>query len=208
MRPNIIIILLLLLNIIATHYGMEAIVSHNRAIQSTYMASESPIVIAQEKENQTDPRYYYTNKQLFKPLAQFKPAKSQDKNNYWLKKVISLDENALTGDYVLSFDNLTFVDMVLIGMEGQIIERRSAGLFCKKATLSPKGGRDHFNIHLDSKKVYTILLRVKHIKGYNPFYDFRLQTQKDYLKKVQGINLTHAFMEGAIIVLLLYIAFA
>ncbi|MGJ1509298.1 7TM diverse intracellular signaling domain-containing protein [Sphingobacterium siyangense] len=208
MRPNIIIILLLLLSIIATHYGMEAIVSHNRAILSTYMASESPIVIAQEKENQTDPIYYYTNKQLFKPLAEFKPAKSQDKNSYWLKKVISLDENALTGDYVLSFDNLTFVDMVLIGMEGQIIERRSAGLFRKKATLSPKGGRDHFNIHLDSKKVYTILLRVKHIKGYTPFYDFRLQTQKDYLKKVQGINLTHAFMEGAIIVLLLYMAFA
>jgi len=187
---------------------MEAIISHNSAVQHTYISKESPIVITQEKEGQTDPVYYDTNKQLFAPLAHFKPATNQDKNIFWLKKVIFLDDSALTGDYVLSFDNLTFVDLTILDMHGNILDKRSAGLFRKHLSRSPQGGRDHFNIHLDSKKMYTLLLRVQHIKGYTPFYDFRLQTQKDYLKKVQGINLIHAFMEGAIIVLLLYIAFA
>ncbi len=208
MKPNIIFILLLLLSTVAIHFGMEAIISHNSAVQHTYISKESPIVITQEKEGQTDPVYYDTNKQLFAPLAHFKPATNQDKNIFWLKKVIFLDDSALTGDYVLSFDNLTFVDLTILDMHGNILDKRSAGLFRKHLSRSPQGGRDHFNIHLDSKKMYTLLLRVQHIKGYTPFYDFRLQTQKDYLKKVQGINLIHAFMEGAIIVLLLYIAFA
>lgn len=208
MKPNIIFILLLLLSSVAIHFGMDAIISHNSAVQHTYISKESPIVITQEKEGQTDPAYYDNNKQLFAPLAHFKPATSQDKNIFWLKKVIFLDDSALTGDYVLSFDNLTFVDLTILDMHGNILDQRSAGLFRKHLSRSTQGGRDHFNIHLDSKKMYTLLLRVQHIKGYTPIYDFHLQTQKDYLKKVQGINLIHAFMEGAIIVLLLYIAFA
>ncbi|MDF2849817.1 MAG: hypothetical protein K0S31_502 [Sphingobacterium multivorum] len=208
MKPNIIFILLLLLSSVAIHFGMEAIISHNSAVQHTYISKESPIVITQEREQQTDPAYYYANRHLFVPIAQFKPATSQDKNIFWLKKVIFLDDSALIGDYVLSFDNLTFVDLTILDMHGNILDKRNAGLFRKHLSRSPQGGRDHFNIYLDSKKMYTLLLRVQHIKGYTPFYDFRLQTQKDYLKKVQGINLIHAFMEGAIIVLLLYIAFA
>jgi len=208
MKPNIIFILILLLCTVAIHFGMNAIISHNSAVHDTYISKESPIVITQERAQQTQPAYYYTNRHLFVPLAQFKPAKNQEKNIFWLKKVIFLNNNALTGDYVLSFDNLTFVDLTILDVKGNIIDSRSAGLFRKHTSLSPKGRRDHFNIHLNSNTMYTLLLRVQHIKGYTPFYDFRLQTQKDYLKKVQGINLIHAFMEGAIIVLLLYIAFA
>ncbi|WP_293887094.1 MULTISPECIES: sensor histidine kinase [unclassified Sphingobacterium] len=208
MKPNIIFILILLLSTVAIHFGMNAIIWHNSTVQGTYISKESPIVITQERAHQSAPAYYYTNRHLFVPLAQFKPAKNQEKNIFWLKKVIFLNNHALTGDYVLSFDNLTFVDLTILDVKGNIIDNRSAGLFRKHTLLSPKGGRDHFNIHLNSNTMYTLLLRVQHIKGYTPFYDFRLQSQKDYLKKVQGINLIHAFMEGAIIVLLLYIAFA
>lgn len=144
------------------------------------------------------------------PLFIGKEDENSDKNkdSYWLRKEIFLNECSSTGQYVLSFHNLTFVDLTLLDGDNKVMDRRKAGLFRSVDALSPNDGRDHFIIHLQAKKHYTLLLRVKHVKGYKPVYDFQLQTQLDYLKKTQRINIIHAFMEGAIIVLLLYIAFA
>ncbi|WP_394676751.1 7TM diverse intracellular signaling domain-containing protein [uncultured Sphingobacterium sp.] len=172
------------------------------------MATETPILIAKEDERNIESIYYYNTPQLFLPIAQYNRDKNQNKESYWLRKNIFLNAGSSTGQYVLSFNNLTFVDLTLFDGEKNIIDHRKAGLFRKISSLSPNDGRDHFIIHLDANKHYTILLRVKHVKGYTPIYDFHLQTQLDYLKKKQRINIIHAFMEGAIIVLLLYIAFA
>ncbi len=208
MKPNIIFIILLLLSIATIRFGKDAIVANNVLIKQTYLAAETPIFIAKEEEDKISPLYYYNNPQLFVPIAQYHRDKNQNKESYWLRKRIFLNAGSSTGQYVLSFANLTFVDLTLIDGDDKVIDHRKAGLFRKTNSLSGNDGRDHFIIHLDAKKHYTILLRVKHIKGYIPEYDFHLQTQLDYLKKTQRINIIHAFMEGAIIVLLLYIAFA
>ncbi|WP_088159840.1 7TM diverse intracellular signaling domain-containing protein [Sphingobacterium sp. G1-14] len=208
MKPNIIFILLLLLSIATIRLGRDAIIANNMLIKKTFLATETPILIAKESESRKDPIYYYNNPQLFLPITHYHRDKNQNKDNYWLRKKIFLNNPLSTGQYVLSFDNLTFVDLTLIDGNDKVIDRRKAGLFCKTSSLSANDGRDHFVIHLDANKDYTILLRVRHIKGYIPLYDFHLQTQLDYLKKTQWINIIHAFMEGAIIVLLLYIAFA
>ncbi|WP_312789808.1 7TM diverse intracellular signaling domain-containing protein [Sphingobacterium sp.] len=208
MKPNIIFIILLLLSIATIRFGKDAIVANNVLIKQTYLAAETPIFIAKEEENKISPLYYYNHPQLFVPIAQYHRDKNQNKESYWLRKRIFLNAGSSTGQYVLSFANLTFVDLTLIDGDDKVIDHRKAGLFRKTNSLSGNDGRDHFIIHLDAKKHYTILLRVKHIKGYIPEYDFHLQTQLDYLKKTQRINIIHAFMEGAIIVLLLYIAFA
>lgn len=186
MKPNIIFIILVLLSIATIRFGKDAVMANNMLIKKTYLAAETPIFIAKEEENK----------------------KNQNKESYWLRKRIFLKAGSSTGQYVLSFTNLTFVDLTLFDEEDKVIDHRKAGLFRNTNSLSGNDGRDHFILHLDAKKHYTILLRVRHIKGYIPVYDFHLQTQLDYLKKTQRINIIHAFMEGAIIVLLLYIAFA
>ncbi|WP_313264683.1 7TM diverse intracellular signaling domain-containing protein [Sphingobacterium sp.] len=208
MKPNVIVTFLLLLSIIAIRFGGDAIVANYAVLKNTYLADESPILIAPEKENYTSPHYYFANPKLFQELSQFTPGTNQDRATFWLKKRIFLADSLLTGDYVLSFDNLTFVELTVINIQGDIIAKRKAGLFRKSKELFPKDGRDHFIIHLDSETPYTLLLRVKHTKGYTPLYNFHLQTPLDYLKKKQHINLVYAFMEGAITALLLYIAFA
>ncbi|WP_333889190.1 7TM diverse intracellular signaling domain-containing protein [Sphingobacterium siyangense] len=208
MKPNIIVSLLLLLCIATIRFGRDAISANNMSAKKTYLATESTILIAKEKEDHTQPIYYYNNPQLFSPLSQFNRDINQNKDIYWLRKNIYLHANASTGNYVLSFDNLTFVDLTLFDLKGNIVDTKKAGLFRKSAAVSSNDGRDHFIIHLDAKTPYTALFRVRHIKGYTPIYDFNLQTQLDYLKKTQRMKIVHAFMEGAIIVLLLYVAFA
>lgn len=208
MKPNIIFIILILLSLILIRLGRDAIVVNNALLEKTYLATETPIFIAKEDEKHIKPIYYYNNPQLFFPIDQYNRGKNQNKESYWLRKSILLSAPSSTGQYVLSFNNLTFVDLTLFDSDNKIIDYRKAGLFRKINSLSPNDGRDHFIIHLDANKHYTIILRVKHIKGYTPVYDFHLQTQLDYLKKTQRMKIVHAFMEGAIIVLLLYIAFA
>ncbi|TWI19948.1 7TM diverse intracellular signaling domain-containing protein [Sphingobacterium siyangense] len=208
MKPNIIFTFLLLLSIVAIRFGGDAIVANYAIQKNTYLANESPTLITQEKESCTSPHYYLANPELFQELSQFRAETNQHRATFWLKKRIFLADSLLTGDYVLSFDNLTYVELTLMDVWGNVIAKRKAGLFRKSKDLSLKDGRDHFIIHLDSETPYTLLLRVKHTKGYNPLYNFHLQTPLDYLKKKQHINLIYAFMEGAITALLLYIAFA
>ncbi|WP_448137014.1 7TM diverse intracellular signaling domain-containing protein [Sphingobacterium siyangense] len=208
MKPNIIVTILMLLCIATIHFGRDAMMANNQVAIKTCIAKNSPIRITKEYTEYTNPIYYYHRPDLFVPLSQIKKDVDQEKGIFWLKKEINLSDSLSTGNYVLSFDNLTYVNLTVIDAKGEIVYKKKSGLFRKRKELYPRDGRDHFVLNLQAEKPYTILLRVKHSKGYTPLYNFHLQTELDYVKKKQRSRIVHAFMEGAIIVLLLYMALA
>ncbi|MDR3011456.1 MAG: hypothetical protein LBV59_26280 [Sphingobacterium sp.] len=208
MKPNIIVTILLLLSIAIIHFGRDAIMSNNQATVSTCLANNSPILITKENTAYNNPNYYYDHPSIFVPISQIKRDIDQEKGIFWLKKEITPSDRLSTDNYVLSFDNLTYVNLTLINAKGEIEFSRKSGLFRKRKELARDDNRDYFVLHLEAQKPYTILLRVKHSKGYTPVYNFRLQTELDFVKKKQRGRIVHAFMEGAIIVLLLYMALA
>lgn len=208
MKPNIIVTILMLLCIATIRFGRDAMMANNQVAIKTCIAKNSPLLIAKEYAEYTNPVYYYHHSVLFAPLNRIKREADQEKGIFWLKKEISLSDSLKTGNYVLSFDNLTYVNLTVIDSKGEIVYKKKSGLFRKRKDLDPRDGRDHFVLNLEAGKPYTILLRVKHSKGYTPLYNFHLQTELDYVKKKQHSRIVHAFMEGAIIVLLLYMALA
>lgn len=208
MKPNIIVTILMLLCIATIRFGRDAMMSNNQVAIKTCIAKNSPLLIAKEYAEYTNPMYYYHHSVLFAPLNRIKRDVDQEKGIFWLKKEISLSDSLTTGNYVLSFDNLTYVNLTVIDAKGEIVYKKKSGLFRKRKELNPRDGRDHFVLSLEAGKPYTLLLRVKHSKGYTPLYNFHLQKELDYVKKKQHSRIVHAFMEGAIIVLLLYMALA
>ncbi|WP_312339869.1 7TM diverse intracellular signaling domain-containing protein [Sphingobacterium sp.] len=208
MKPNIIITILLLFSIATIHFGRDAITANNQTAANRCWADKCPVLITKENAAYNNPEYYYHHPDIFVPISHIKRDIDQKKGIFWLKKEILPSDSISTGNYVLSFDNLTYVNLTLINAKGDIEFRRKSGLFRRHEELAPKDNRDHFVLNLEAQKPYTILLRVKHSKGYTPVYNFRLQTELEYVKNKQRGRIVHSFMEGAIIVLLLYIAFA
>ncbi|MGE8427211.1 MAG: sensor histidine kinase [Sphingobacterium sp.] len=208
MKPRIILSILLLICFSTIKFGSDIIIVRNDGLKKTYVAESFPPLITIENPKHEDALYYYHNQTHFKPLSQFKQIENNTKEVFWYKRKIRLSDSLSTGVYVLSFHHLTFVDLTVIDQQGRIVTNRKAGSFRKKKEINITDGRDHFVLQLDKNINYTLLLRVKHIKGYTPVYDFHLQTLSDYIINTHWIKMVHVFMEGANIVLLLYIAFA
>lgn len=165
-------------------------------------------LIAQEQLNEDSPLFYYHNKSIFKN-PQVEPGKYHAKGIYWLRINIPASRDLKRKTYVLSFNNLTYVDLTLIDDRTSLaIENRKSGLFRPLKEITPGDDRNHFTLELDVTKTYTCLLKIQHIKGYSPQLDFYIEDQLNYLKRQQKESNIYAFLEGAIIVLLLYIALA
>lgn len=168
----------------------------------------STVLIAQEQLNQDSPLFYYHNKSIFK-----NPKIKQDdfdaKGIYWLRIHIPASKDYKKKTYVLSFNNLTYVDLTLIDDHTSLaIDHRKSGLFRPLDEIKTGDDRNHFTLQIDVTKTYTCLLKIHHIKGYSPQLDFYIEDQLAYLKRQQKESNIYAFLEGAIIVLLLYIALA
>lgn len=199
MKPDLVAPFLLFFLLVVSLKG-------SAAIQRT---NEIPtVLIAQEQLNEDSPLFYYHNKSIFK-----NPKIKQDdfdaKGIYWLRIHIPASKDYKKKTYVLSFNNLTYVDLTLIDdRTSKAIDSRKAGLFRPLKEITPGDDRNHFTLEIDVTKTYTCLLKIHHIKGYSPQLDFYIEDQLSYLKREQKESNIYAFLEGAIIVLLLYIALA
>ncbi|WP_333866575.1 sensor histidine kinase [Sphingobacterium sp.] len=207
MKPNILITTLVLVCITAIKLCGDAVTKGAVVSKDNYWSFGGPVYIAKEHYGQRSPAFYYQHPDLFDRISEVKN-RINNKETYWIKKRIRLDNVKPDAVYTLSFSYLTHVEVVLFDASGKKVNHRKAGLFCHLNDLYANDGRDHFNMDLVSGKEYTILLRVKHIKGYLPLYDFRLQPQLQYIQGSQQNALTNAVIEGAIVALLLDIALA
>lgn len=199
MRPYLLILFLVLFNFAA---ALNACANTERTNEI------STVLIAQEQPNQENPLFYYHNKSIFRN-HHIKNDKYDAKGIYWLRIDIPVSKDLQKKTHVLSFNNLTYVDLTLIDdVKGTAVATRKAGLFRPRRDITSGDGRNHFTLEMDAKKTYTCLLKIEHIKGYSPQLDFYLEDQLTYLKQQEKKSNTYAFLEGAIIVLLLYIALA
>lgn len=199
MKPYLVTPFLLFFSLVASFTG---------SANTERAAHISTPLIAQEQLNEDSPLFYYHNKSIFKN-PQVKPGKYEAKGIYWLRINIPASRDLKRKTYVLSFNNLTYVDLTLIDDRTSLaIENRKSGLFRPLKEINPGDDRNHFTLELDVTKTYTCLLKIEHIKGYSPQLDFYIEDQLNYLKRQQKESNIYAFLEGAIIVLLLYIALA
>lgn len=207
MKPLVKRILLSILLLFQLGIGVSCSASSNINIQPNSFGWKPKMLITAEYPNQTEPRYYYDNEYLFHQPAS-NATQYNSKQTYWLRAPIQTRKGRRTQTYILSFEHLTYVDLTLINEDGKIITQKKSGIFRSFEQIDSQDGRNYFIIDLQQNKTYTLLLRVKHIKGYRPTFDFYLTNQVDYLKSIQHRSLIHALMEGAIIILLLYISLA
>ncbi len=106
-------------------------------------------------------------------------------------------------DMVLSFNNLTFVDVYLY-QANQCILHRKAGLFREQRQVIPFDGRLYNLLTFQPGQSYELLLKVHHTKGYWPIFNFSLQQEASFDQSKQQLNKIDAWSQGAVCVLFIY----
>ena len=122
---------------------------------------------------------------------------------YWLRTELHTDSAAVDPGRVLSFRNLTYVDVYLYQGDS-LITHKQAGAFRKRTGIIEGDGRLYATLPLEPGKAYTLLLQVHHTKHYQPVFDFALQTKREYFKKLRFKESLDSALQGAICLFFLY----
>ncbi len=122
---------------------------------------------------------------------------------YWLKTDLHTDSVTADPGRVLSFRNLTYVDVYLYQGDSLIIHKQ-AGVFRKYSEIMEADGRLYTILPLESGKAYTLLLQVHHTKHYQPVFDFTLQTKRVYFHKLRFRESLDSALQGAVCLFFLY----
>ncbi len=121
---------------------------------------------------------------------------------YWLRTTLHTDSTA-DPDEVLSFDNLTYVDVYLYSDSGLILHK-VAGAFRARSELDPDDGRFYTILPLQPGRDYTLLLQVHHTKHFQPIFDFELQSKHRFYKAMRVREFFDAALMGAVILFFIY----
>lgn len=121
---------------------------------------------------------------------------------YWLRIPVK-NATGAAADMMLSFKNLTFVDVYLY-QEGRCILYRQAGSFQKRSRLAAQDGRFYTLLLLQPRQSYELLLKVHHTKHYSPTFNFSLQQKDVFLRELHTMQLIDAWSQGAVVVFLIY----
>jgi len=142
----------------------------------------------------------YRRPDAFVPLAE--AAKGNPLGYYWLRTSFHTD-TAMDPGQVLTFDNLTYVDVYLFS-DSSLIVHKVAGAFRARTELDPDDGRFHTMLPLAPGRSYTLLLQVHHTKHFQPIYDFELQSRRTFYKNDHLRLFSDAALMGAVILFFIY----
>lgn len=207
MKPNFILLLLVLLCIFTIWKARSYIAPVSPVIEGQQMVSVLDIKLAKEKSAYTA-RYFYQHPELFTSLEQVRKQINDTRDAFWIKETIRLAPDAKLGKYILAFSHLTDVQLTIFDHKGQFLLQRKSGLFCKERDITLGDASNFFKLDLAPGRQYTLLLRVQHSKGYTPILNFNFYDEVAYLQKSHQTAITHALLEGAILAFLLYIVLA
>lgn len=121
---------------------------------------------------------------------------------YWLRTTLHTD-TTVGPDEVLSFNNLTYVDVYLYSDSGLILHK-VAGAFRARSELDPDDGRFYTILPLQPGRDYTLLLQVHHTKHFQPIFDFELQSKHRFYKTMRVREFFDAALMGAVILFFIY----
>lgn len=122
---------------------------------------------------------------------------------YWLRTELHTGKTVSDPGSVLSFHNLTYVDVYLYQGDSLII-RKQAGVFRKRSEIGESDGRQYAILPLEPGKAYTLLLQVHHTKHYQPVFDFCLQTKREYFQSLRSKEALDSALQGAICLFFVY----
>ena len=122
---------------------------------------------------------------------------------YWLKTDLRAAKINSDPGRVLSFSNLTYVDIYLYQGDSLLVHK-AAGAFRKRSEISDFDGRMFTALPLEKGKTYTLLLQVHHTKHYQPVFDFTLQTKREYFQKLRSKESLDAALQGAVALFFVY----
>lgn len=142
----------------------------------------------------------YHRPATFVPLSQ---ASSGDPvSYYWLRTTLHTDSSLTSGE-VLTFNNLTYVDVYLYSDSGLILHKL-AGAFRARSELNPEDGRFYTRLPMLPGRDYTLLLQVHHTKHFQPIFDFQLQARRQFFQARRTSEFFDAALLGAVILFFIY----
>ncbi|MDX3912742.1 MAG: histidine kinase dimerization/phosphoacceptor domain -containing protein [Pseudosphingobacterium sp.] len=159
------------------------------------------ITVVEDPFDTLSPTKLIQDSHLFKPLADLRL--KDPTHTFWLKVELRTANNLTDRHFVINYSNLTFTDLYQF-KQGKLLLYHKGGAFRSQAEIAVGDGRFNFNINLVPKGNYILLLKVKHTKRYPPIIDFELQSRYNYLTYHRSIDLTNAWLQGAIAVLSCY----
>ena len=142
----------------------------------------------------------YRRPAAFVPLT--RAASGSPLSYYWLRATVHTD-TAMDRGQVLSFNNLTYVDVYVYSDNGLILHK-VAGAFRARSELDPDDGRFNTMLPLAPGKNYTLLLQVHHTKHFQPIYDFELQSSRGFYYARRIREFFDAALMGAVILLFIW----
>ncbi|ADY52966.1 signal transduction histidine kinase [Pseudopedobacter saltans DSM 12145] len=200
LRPALSIYLYILLSLPSFCLGEGVFISEKNAEAHTLL---KPFFYAIEdsSDNYSAKDILHKQQSDFSLLEQLKL--SAPDHTIWLKTTIQTSKDLLHRDFHLSFDHLTFVDLYLF-KDDSLVTHRQAGVFRKQSEISAGDQRLGFNLLLNKASNYQLLLKIKHTKKYPPIFNFQLQDAYAYLVTNRNLDLTNAWLQGALAILFLY----
>ncbi|MBS1603795.1 MAG: hypothetical protein JST42_14105 [Bacteroidetes bacterium] len=122
---------------------------------------------------------------------------------YWLRTTLQTSKMATDPGQVLSFTNLSYVDVFLYQGDS-LVSHQQTGAFRGRNYISETDGRLYVTLPLEPGKTYSLLLQVHHTKHYQPIFDFTLQTRRSYYRKVRVKESLDAALQGAVCIFFVY----
>lgn len=123
-------------------------------------------------------------------------------SNYWLSQDI-VNETGTTANMVLAFTSLTYADVYLYE-NGRCIQHKITGHFRNSDYFAPGDGRLFVQLNFKPGINYRLILKVYHSKGYDPVFNFFLQTKDGYIAAKHRRELIDAWCQGAVLLFFIY----
>jgi two-component sensor histidine kinase len=137
----------------------------------------------------------------FKPLSQAQL--HHPRSIYWLKMVLATSPTLPVRSLVLSFRNLTFVDLYIYQPDNTFLHQQ-AGAFRPKREIAAGDDRFYITVQPKAGTSTTFYLKVEHTKGYQPELSFNLQQKEAFLHALHQKQITDSMVFGALIIFFLY----
>lgn len=142
----------------------------------------------------------FKNLTLFKPISQLKQANRE--HDFWLLTKVKSEKHV---EAIISFANLTYANLYLMAdTPNANFEQHLAGAFRPANLINPSDSRFHFRLHLDANVSYWVLIKSKHVKNYQPIFDFRISEEHVFSKDKQQRQLLDYCLQGAALLLVIY----
>lgn len=150
------------------------------------------IKVFEDTSNQLSSKEILNRQDEFIAAAKLVP--KYPKSSYWL--AVPINEELQHPDLILSFSQLTYVDLYLFQKDSLVLFRQ-AGSFQSKQFIHPDDARFYFNISLIPGATDVLLLKVNHTKGYQPNFDFKLQQKDRFIESLHKQQLIDRLFQGA-----------